>query len=53
MMKLGSCETPLPSQNNVFLESSYPFSLTASNTVLAGYKQEFCFRCDIDHEGLP
>ena len=44
IMTSGSCNTAL-TQTNLILDTSSPFKVAGKDTVTAGYKQGFCYRC--------
>ena len=52
MMKWFDCKTPNKEQTDVFIDRP-EFSIVGITTNYHGYKQTFCFSCDIKPNGLP
>lgn len=42
---MAGCKEPYTGKK-LFIESSYPFTLSAMLNVKSGYQDKFCFKCD-------
>ena len=51
-MNVG-CASSLGSQQNVFISSAFPFAITASQNIVAGYQQPFCVKCSVKSSFSP